>query len=510
MIGARTGNARRARAWRLAALVAPAALLCLAIAGPARAEDRIYWGNVAVGADGISFAALDGSGGSAFNSGAAIVSAPNGLTLDSSERLYWVNRKAQRVAFSDLRGSVGENLETGGLLGDQAGGPAIDSAGERIYWARTAESKIGFATLDGSFTDNLATGPATVVRPTAIVFDPSAGRVYWSNESAVHPISYANVDGSGGGDVNVFSPNLTFSIGLAIDHANGRIYWDEAFGTKIFSANLNGSDVRELPTPNATVLNARGLAIDPLAGRLYWINFAGTKVSFVNLDGSGGSTIAIGKAPLAGAVFPLLLVAPHPVSVPVVSGGTRVGSTLTCSPGGWEPDHPESAFFDAPQGFAYHWTRDGEEIRGATASTLTTDSHSSDYRCQVTAQNQAGSATQTSRPQHLAPVAFGKQTNVTLGLASTRVAAKGTISVRVANSNEFPVGAKLSVQGHPTGKAFTVKAGSKSVVKVALAPSLRRRLAARGAIRIALGATVTDLLGGDRKVEKTATLRSRR
>ena len=163
--------------------------------------------------------------------------------------------------------------------------------------------------------------------------------------------------------------------------------------------------------------------------------------------------------------------------------------------------------------------RRGSRYPGATASSLDRDLRAGDYRCQVTAKNGAGSATQTSAQHHLSPLGFGKQTRVTLKLASPQVAAGKPIAVRVANANEFPITGKLCFgsggaskgrAGKPTGRPFKVKAGSKAVVRLSLPGPLRQSLARRGAVSLPLKATVTDLAGHSRTVTKKVLARLRK
>ena len=119
--------------------------------------------------------------------------------------------------------------------------------------------------------------------------------------------------------------------------------------------------------------------------------------------------------------------------------------------------------YRAPRGFAYGWSRDGAPIAGAATSSLTATAPGA-YRCQVTATNQAGSATQTSAthsvaavpaPAPLAPAAVrpGRLRRPHAGHAQARRQAdRGPrpAQVQVANGNGFAVTGTLS--GQTTGK----------------------------------------------------------
>src|SRR5437762_5969955 len=57
----------------------------------------------------------------------------------------------------------------------------------------------------------------------------AANRIYWSNLNG-NSISYANLDGSGGGDLPINPVALNGPMGLAIDSAAGKIYWSNYGG----------------------------------------------------------------------------------------------------------------------------------------------------------------------------------------------------------------------------------------------------------------------------------------
>ena len=62
------------------------------------------------------------------------------------------------------------------------------SAAESVYWANGSDNTISFANLNGSGGGNLNTAGANVERPAGVAVDPAAGRVYWANHDG-EPIS---------------------------------------------------------------------------------------------------------------------------------------------------------------------------------------------------------------------------------------------------------------------------------------------------------------------------------
>ena len=82
--------------------------------------------------------------------------------------------------------------------------------------------------------------------------------------------------------------------------------------------------------------------------------------------------------------------APANTAVPVITGTTALGDTLTATAGTWTGT-PEPTF-------TYQWTRGGADIAGANAAThvIVAGDQGTNIAVKVTATNTAGSATATS------------------------------------------------------------------------------------------------------------------
>jgi len=387
------GSAGRGR--RMGILLVAAALLALASAPAALGVERVYWGN---GNDTISYANLDGSGGGGeLNLSGATPSGPRGVAIDSAAgRIYWANQGNHTISYANLDGSGGGGqLNISGATASKPHGLAIDPAAGRIYWANE-DNTIVYANLDGSGGSQLDTSGATPADPYGVAIDLAAGRIYWANRTT-NTISYANLDGSGGGgELNISGATAIKPHGVVIDPAGTRIYWTNLDST-IYYANLDGSGGGgPFNTSGATDAGGIGMAIDPATGRMYWGNLGNDTISYANIDGSGGG----GQLNISGATpdaprFVALHRAPSGAGAPQISGGSSVGSVLTCSQAAWAPDLFSSFFYRAPQSSAYQWIRGRSMITGATAGTFKAKKGGS-YACQVTATNQAGSTSQTS------------------------------------------------------------------------------------------------------------------
>ena len=363
-----------------------------------RATDRVYWANAGGAVSKISFANLDGSGGGDLDTtGASAACCPQGAAIDAAAgRIYWGNDGAEKISFANLDGSGGGDLATTGATVNNPYSVAIDTTTGRVFWASHGVNKISFARVDGTGGADLATTGTTPDGPQGIAVDPVTRKVYWAN-NAGNSIAFANLNGGGGGTVNTTGATVNGPIGVAVDAAAGRVYWTNSTGNSIGFARLDGSGGGNLNTSGATVNFPYGVAIDEETGRIYWPSYNGGKISFALLDGTGGADLpTIGAAVSAPNAVGLLRV-PAGAALPAITGGAAPGSALQCSEGTWATDVVGAFLFRTPRRFSYRWTRDGTDLPGATGASITASAFGQ-YRCLVTAENQAGSASQTSAP----------------------------------------------------------------------------------------------------------------
>ena len=167
-------------------------------------------------------------------------------------------------------------------------------AANQVFWGNYGGSpaSISFANLDGSGGGDLNTAGATVSEPLGLAIDIGAGRVYWANDSAPK-ISFANLDGGGGGDLDTTGATTNPLAGIAIDPGAGKVYWGNYAPDTISFASLDGSGAGgDLNIVGTTPEDPSGIAIDPAVGRIYWASDSpANKISFANLDGSGGGDL---------------------------------------------------------------------------------------------------------------------------------------------------------------------------------------------------------------------------
>jgi DNA-binding beta-propeller fold protein YncE len=449
-----------------------AALVCACTAPAALAGNSVYWSNRGTTST-ISFASLDESGGGDLSATGASGKGPFGVALDpAAGRAYWAGIDSNTISFSNLDGTGGGNLATGAATVNVPTGVAVDPAAGRIYWANNSANKISFAKLDGTGGGDLATGTATVTNPFGVAVDPTAGRIYWANEGA-NKLSFAKLDGTGGADISTGGVTVSVPIGVAVDPAAGRIYWANFGTSKISFANLDGTGGGDLNTSGATTANPEGVALDPGAGRIYWGNAgSANKISFARLDGTGGGNLNTTGATTSFSVFPALLETPSATGTPSIGGGSSVGSSLSCSNGSWASDALPELLYRAPRTFAYQWSRNAADIAGATNSSVTAAAPG-EYRCRVTAANQAGPTSQSSAghtvvapvialppPLFVSPGAVPRKATLSQLRESNSVFAVGTAAT--------PVTGATTARRHKRGTTFSFRLDQPATVTIAL------------------------------------------
>ena len=235
--------------------------------------------------------------------------------------------------------------------------PGVDNAlnitvgGGKVYWTeKTGDAgTINSANVDGSDVKELASIFAT---PIGIAVDAAGSKLYWTNSRG--RIQSADLDGSG--ITNVIPGGLESPMDLALAGGNGywtqgngsvrvgnltsrvtrvistgtdtpgsiviggnKVYWTEMTGDSsgtIKSANLNGTDVKELTSIQAV---PSGIAVDTVRSKLYWTNSRG-RVQSANLDGSKITNVVSGLGSPSDMVLSNSITAPAAAPAETASG----------------------------------------------------------------------------------------------------------------------------------------------------------------------------------------------
>ena len=190
-------------------------------------------------------------------------------------------------------------------------------AADRVYWTNGGSNTtpVSFANLDGSGGGNLSAAGATVNAPRGLAINVAAGKVYWTDRTG-NRISFANLDGSGGGGtLSTGAATVSGPNAAAVYPAAGKIYWANELANTISFAALDGSGGGNLPIAGATLSEPIGPVVDPGSGRIYWGNAdTANTISYANLDGSGsgdlnttGATVknphGLALDPVAGRIY---------------------------------------------------------------------------------------------------------------------------------------------------------------------------------------------------------------
>ena len=194
-------------------------------------------------------------------------------TSGSVQKIYWTDANffgtaLARISRADLDGSNVQAVVSPASVND--GFLAVDAAAGNIYWAANnggpGAPTIRRANLDGGNVQTIISGP---FGPMGVAVDSADGRLFWT-DSTLHKVQTSNLDGSSGITDLVVEPAVGFigsPQGITVDPEHGKIYWASTAAGTIERANLDGSD-REVVVYN--LFAPQGIALDAAAGTLYF------------------------------------------------------------------------------------------------------------------------------------------------------------------------------------------------------------------------------------------------
>lgn len=122
----------------------------------------------------------------------------------------------------------------------------------------------------------------------------AAETVYWDNYGgSPDSVSFANIDGTGGGTLNTGSQVVNNPEGMAYDTVTNRLFVASAGGNEILAINLDGGGANSFTAPGAPIETPEGVAVDPATGTIYWENTKGEgSIAWAKLDGSAGGVLS--------------------------------------------------------------------------------------------------------------------------------------------------------------------------------------------------------------------------
>jgi hypothetical protein len=257
---------------------------------------------------------------------------PDGLAVDAAAgHLYWTNMgnlKANdgSILRSDLDGKhMTTIIPPGGTFTPKQ--LQIDKANGKLYWSDREGMRVMRAKLDGSNIETLVDTSGGDARPgpdarkwcVGIALDAAEGKVYWTQKGGDNAgegrLFRANVDIPPGQtaarrrDIELLHENLPEPIDLELDSLNRMIYWtdrgDPPRGNTVNRAPIDpvSPGVSKEPAIVFThLMEGIGLALDRKGGRMFITDFAGSVYS-ANLDGSDQKTLLFAQGNLTGIAY---------------------------------------------------------------------------------------------------------------------------------------------------------------------------------------------------------------
>lgn len=200
-------------------------------------------------------------------------------------KLYWSTVYGFESSYESYGGLLRADLDGSGmervLERAEVVGFTLDLHGGKVYWT-DARGTIQRADLEGSNVEDLIAPPARA--PYAVALDAADGRIYWTDLLA-GTVQRAGRDGSGH---EVLVEGLDMPKGVCL--GGDRIYWADWAAGKIQSARLDGSDMDDTAVG---LEHPDKVAVDPVHGRIYWTESTGPRIGWAALDGSevGGFSV---------------------------------------------------------------------------------------------------------------------------------------------------------------------------------------------------------------------------
>ncbi|KAK7065936.1 Low-density lipoprotein receptor-related protein 4, partial [Halocaridina rubra] len=190
----------------------------------------------------------------------------------ADDLVYWTDIQSKTISRAHLNGTSQAVIIKNGL--DLPGGIAIDWVTNKLYWTDAGMKRIEVSNLDGSMRSLLIWQGLDKTRD--IVVDPQDGYMFWSDWGEEAKIERAFM--SGRNRRVLVDTNLMWPNGLAIDHANRRLYWLDASSKNIETADLDGKN--RIPLIKGELSHPFGLAL--WEDLIFWSDWDTKSIHVVN------------------------------------------------------------------------------------------------------------------------------------------------------------------------------------------------------------------------------------
>ncbi len=204
------------------------------------ADGKVYWSEYSSSDGTLKRASLDGTNVEVL---VTHPTTPQSITVDATEKkLYWINSLEGKIQRADLSGG---NIKTVIQLDDTITHVAVDTKGGKLYWV-DSEFRIRRMNLDGTGIETILTGWNSHLTRGIGGMVIADGKIYWTERQIWYrsggKIHRANLNGT---NLETFVTSLGEPLGIAVDAANGKIYWANSFGG-IQRIDINGGEVENV------------------------------------------------------------------------------------------------------------------------------------------------------------------------------------------------------------------------------------------------------------------------